>query len=82
MYHPYDRVYSGYYFKDVTGASLQNFLTNKEKILGVVEHAPNLLDAERRSKIYNYLEDWFKWVTKTNERDLIYGVVCPYKGGL
>lgn len=82
MRHPFDRVYSGYYFRNQSGETLKDFLPNEVTIENVIATADNPMTAERRKKISGYVEDWFKWLDKMKTADLQYGVVCYYKGGL
>lgn len=82
MRHSFDRVYDGYYFRDQCGETLKNFLVREDTLRSVIAHARNPMLPERREKIDGYVEDWFKWVKKMKATDLIYGVVCYYKGGL
>ena len=82
MHHAYDRIYDGYYFRDQCGETLKYFLTQEDTLRSVIANAPNLMSTERRGKIDDYVEDWFKWVKKMKTTDLLYGVVCYYKGGL
>ncbi|HJW31254.1 MAG TPA: hypothetical protein VJ508_18630 [Saprospiraceae bacterium] len=82
MRHKYDRIYDGYYFRDQCSASLLNFMQYENTLLDKIAHAPSPLDDARRAQISGYVEDWFKWVKKMNPKELEYGVVCYYKGGL
>jgi len=82
MLHPFDRIYDGYYFRNQCSESLQYFATHEDSIQSVIANAESPMEAARRKKISNYVDDWFKWVRKINPADLQYGVVCYYKGGL
>jgi hypothetical protein len=82
MQHPFDRIYDGYYYRDQCAATLKYFLSKEETIQQVIAGADNPLSKDRRKKISGYIADWFKWVRKTKDVDLIYGVICYYKGGL
>jgi len=82
MVHSYDRIYDGYYFRNQSSATLQYFATYEDSIQNVIANADSPMEADRRKKISNYVEDWFKWLRKSNPDDLQYGVVCFYKGGL
>ena len=82
MKHPFDRIYDGYYFRDKCSSTLTDFAKKEKDIMTVIANAPNPLSKERREQISNYIGDWFHWVDKINPKELQYGVVCYYKGGL
>jgi len=82
MVNPYDRIYQGEYFTSKSGEILKSFAGNKSTILSRVNTAPNSMNETRRKSIYKYFEYWFDEVEKSSVRELRYGMVIPYKGGL
>ena len=82
MTHSHDRLYQGEYFIDRSGEILKTFQANEALILEKVNDAPNPMEDSRRKKIEKYFESWFAYVNKSAAKDLPYGMVMPYKGGL
>ncbi|MEO6130838.1 MAG: hypothetical protein ABIQ02_03245 [Saprospiraceae bacterium] len=82
MFHQYDRIYQGEYFTDKAGDMLKNFYKSRDAVLNTIDTAPNPINAERRGQIHKYFEQWFEMVRKHKAYELLFGCVCPYKGGL
>jgi len=82
MTNTLDRLYEGEYFKSRAGSILISFEKYKPTILDKVNTATNPMDENSRKKIYKYFDYWFTYIEKSNPKELIYGMVCPYKGGL
>ena len=82
MTHPYDRIYEGEYFKPQAGEILKTFYGFEQTILNAVKTSNNPMSEERRNKICKYFEPWFSMVKRNKPRDLEFGTVCPYGGGL
>ena len=82
MIHPFDRIYEGEYFIDHAGAILKKFYDYRQTILDVLYSANNPMNKERRVQIADYFENWFDMVKRKKEKELQFGVICPYKGGL
>ncbi len=80
--HPFDRMYEGEYFTNKAGEILKDFETSRDTIISIVGKAENPMDENRRKKITRYFETWFEQVQKSNLKNLGYGTVFPYKGGL
>lgn len=82
MVHPFDRMYQGEYFPEKAGQILKSFLVYEKIIQETVREADNTMDKERRKKIERYFDCLFDLVRKTKEKDLGYGLICPYQGDL
>jgi hypothetical protein len=82
MTHTFDRLYQGEYFIPRSGEILKTFHANEARILEKVSSVPNPMDEAKRKKIARYFESWFDYIDKSSAKDLHYGMVMPYKGGL
>ncbi len=82
MTHPLERIYQGEYFKNRSGEILKKFQELQDIILNRVATAPNPMDESERKKIAKYFETWFSQIKKTDAKDLPYGYLMNYKGGL
>lgn len=82
MTHPLERIYQGEYFADRSGEILKKFQESQDMILHRVATAPNPMDENERKKIVRYFETWFAQVKKRDAKDLPYGYILEYKGGL
>jgi hypothetical protein len=82
MNHPLERIYQGEYFASRSGEIIKKFQESQDIILNSVATAPNPMGESERKKIAKYLETWYAQVKKTNAKDLPYGYIVHYKGGL
>lgn len=82
MTHPLERIYQGEYFANRSGEILKKFQESQEIILNQVATAPNPMDESDRKKITKYFETWFSQIKKADAKDLPYGYIVTYKGGL
>jgi len=82
MTHPLERIYQGEYFSNRAGEIIKKFQETEETILHSVATAPNPMDEIERKKISKYFETWFSQVKKKEAKDLPYGCILGYKGGL
>lgn len=82
MLHTYDRIYQGEYFPDRAGDILKLFLDSEGTIMGSVYSVSNPMDEDQRKKIAKYFQTWFDMVRKKDPKDMPYGFLMPYKGGL
>lgn len=82
MSHPYDRVYQGEYYKGRAAEILKDFQGYEDLIINRVNTAPNPMDKGKREKIKKYFETWFTQVRKSADKDIDYGMIIYYKGGL
>lgn len=82
MAHPFDRIYEGEYFATRAGDILRQFSSSRASLLGMVDTALNPMDKSRRKKIKRYLEEWYYHISNAPDKELQYGFVCPYSGGL
>lgn len=82
MKHPYDRIYEGEYFKPQAGEILKTFYGFEQTIINAVNNSINPIDAERRKRICKYFDNWFVLVKRNKPRDLEFGAVFEYAGGL
>lgn len=82
MTHPLERIYQGEYFVNRSGEILKKFQESQDIILNRVATAPNPMDESERKKIAKYFETWFLQIKRTDAKDLPYGYLMNYKGGL
>lgn len=82
MTHPLERIYQGEYFNNRSGEILKKFQESADIILNRVATAPNPMDESERKKIARYFETCFIQIKKTDVKDLPYGYILNYKGGL
>jgi len=82
MTHPLERMYQGEYFENRSGEILKKFQESEDIILNRVATAPNPMNESERKKIAKYFETWFSQIKKTEAKDLPYGYLMNYKGGL